>query len=94
MEPERKNIKETSSLSQSRKGPQRCYGATRNPENTADYKLVTHTLTLSDTLQGLAIKYGVTVNILSSVKSLRFSSSIMINFEPVNVICNLIFKFP
>lgn len=63
MEPERRHIKETSSLSKSRKGPKTCYGATRNPESTADYKLVTHKLSLSDTLQGLAIKYGVTVSI-------------------------------
>lgn len=63
MEPERRKIKETSSLSQSRKGPKTCYGATRNPESPADYKIIAHDLTLSDTLQGLAIKYSVTVRI-------------------------------
>ena len=71
MDGERKSIKETSSLSQSRKGSKRCYGATRNPESTADYKLVTHTLTLTDTLQGLAIKYGVTVSIMTAVSFLN-----------------------
>ena len=82
MEPERRNIKETSSLSQSRKGPQTCYGATRNPENAADYKLVTHTLTLSDTLQGLAIKYGVTVSILSQAEFFVLGFSNIVNFKP------------
>ena len=83
MEPERRNTKETSSLSQSRKGPKTCYGATRNPENPADYKLITHDLTLFDTLQGLAIKYGVTVSIL-------FSRSFILTFN--NVIDFGIFK--
>lgn len=62
MEPERRKIKETSSLSQSRKGPKTCYGATRAPQSAPDYKLVPHTLEPSDTLQGIAIKYGVTVS--------------------------------
>lgn len=62
MEAEGRQIKETSSLSQSRKGPKTCYGATRKPEsNTTDFKLVAHQVLLNDTLQGLAIKYGVTV---------------------------------
>ena len=84
MEPARRNIKETSSLSQSRKGPQTCYGATRNPENPADYKLVTHTLTLSDTLQGLAIKYGVTIEQIRRVNKLWSNDNIHI-FKTINI---------
>ena len=80
MEPERRIIKETSSLSQSRKGPKTCYGATRNPENTADYKLVTHNMTLSDTLQGLAIKYDVTVSILYT-KCFILTFNNVLNFD-------------
>ena len=84
MEPERRNIKETSSLSQSRKGPQTCYGATRNPENPPDYKLVAHTLTLSDTLQGLAIKYGVTIEQIRRVNKLWTNDNIHI-FKTINI---------
>lgn len=69
MEPEKRLVKETSSLSQSRKGPKTCYGATRNPKSPTDYKLVTHNLTLTDTLQGLAIKYGVSVSTLRPTRN-------------------------
>lgn len=77
MEAEKKPIKETSSLSKSRKGPKTCYGATRNPESTADYKLVTHNLTFSDTLQGLAIKYDVTVEQIRRVNKLWINDNIL-----------------
>ena len=41
----------------------RSYGATRKPEHSpCDYKTVRHVLAPGDTLQGLAIKYKVTVS--------------------------------
>ncbi|XP_046856989.1 lysM and putative peptidoglycan-binding domain-containing protein 1-like isoform X2 [Xenia sp. Carnegie-2017] len=77
MEAEGRQIKETSSLSQSRKGPKTCYGATRKPEsNTTDFKLVAHQVLLNDTLQGLAIKYGVTVEQIRRVNKLWINDNI------------------
>lgn len=55
-------VSEKSSLSQSFEAP-KCYGTTRNPmQPQCDVKLIGHVLHPSDTLQGLAIKYGVTVS--------------------------------
>lgn len=85
MERKKRSIKETSSLSQSRQGPKTCYGATRNPElNKADYKLVAHQLTSSDTLQGLAIKYGVTVEQIRRVNKLWTNDNIVI-YKTLNI---------
>ena len=53
---------EKSSLSESIEAP-KCYGTTRNPlQPQCDVKLIGHVLEATDTLQGLAIKYGVTVS--------------------------------
>lgn len=53
---------ETSSLSDSVEAP-KSYGTTRNPLlPQCDVKLIGHVLETTDTLQGLAIKYGVTVS--------------------------------
>ena len=52
---------EKSSLSESCEGP-KCYGSTRNPlQPQCDVKWIGHVLEETDTLQGVAIKYGVTV---------------------------------
>ena len=52
---------EKSSLSESFEGP-KCYGSTRNPlQPQCDVKWIGHVLEETDTLQGVAIKYGVTV---------------------------------
>ena len=52
---------EKSSLSESFEAP-KSYGTTRNPlQPQCDVKLIGHVLEVTDTLQGLAIKYGVTV---------------------------------
>lgn len=52
---------EKSSLSGSFEGP-KCYGSTRNPlQPQCDVKWIGHVLEETDTLQGVAIKYGVTV---------------------------------
>lgn len=52
---------EKSSLSESFEAP-KCYGTTRNPlQPQCEVKLIGHILEATDTLQGLAIKYGVTV---------------------------------
>lgn len=54
---------ERSSLSESIEAP-KSYGATRNPlQPQCDVKLIGHVVEPTDTLQGLAIKYGVTVRI-------------------------------
>lgn len=54
---------ERSSLSESTEAP-KSYGATRNPlQPQCDVKLIGHVVEPTDTLQGLAIKYGVTVRI-------------------------------
>ena len=42
---------------------QRCYGSTRTDHNFSDSKLISHRLERGDTLQGLAVKYGVTVSL-------------------------------
>ena len=53
---------ERSSLSDSFEAP-KSYGTTRNPLlPQCDVKLIGHVLETTDTLQGLAIKYGVTVS--------------------------------
>lgn len=53
---------EKSSLSESFEAP-KSYGTTRNPlQPQCDVKLIGHVLEATDTLQGLAIKYGVTVS--------------------------------
>ena len=59
----RKNqVSEKSSLSDSLEAP-KSYGTTRNPlQPQCDIKLIGHVLVSTDTLQGLAIKYGVTVS--------------------------------
>ncbi|XP_028402597.1 lysM and putative peptidoglycan-binding domain-containing protein 2-like [Dendronephthya gigantea] len=90
MEPERRSIKETSSLSKSRKGPRTCYGATRQPESSADYKLAVHSLDQSDTLQGLAIKYGVTVEQIRRVNKLWTNDNIHI-LKTLNIPVKLTF---
>lgn len=58
----RKNeASETSSLSESIEAP-KSYGATRNPLQTqCDVRLIGHVVEPTDTLQGLAIKYAVTI---------------------------------
>lgn len=58
----RKNqASERSSLSDSFEAP-KSYGTTRNPlQPQCDVKLIGHVVESTDTLQGLAIKYGVTV---------------------------------
>lgn len=54
-------MSEKSSLSQSFDAP-KCYGTTRNQlQPQCEVKLIGHVLQATDTLQGLAIKYGVTV---------------------------------
>lgn len=56
---------EKSSLSGSYEAP-KSYGATRKPlQPPCDFKLIGHVVEASDTLQGLAIKYGVTVCIFT-----------------------------
>lgn len=59
----RKNqASETSSLSDSFEAP-KSYGTTRNPlQPQCDVKFIGHVLEITDTLQGLAIKYGATVS--------------------------------
>ena len=53
---------EKSSLSESFEGP-KSYGSTRNPlQPQCDVKWIGHVLEETDTLQGVAIKYGVTVS--------------------------------
>ena len=53
---------EKSSLSESFEAP-KSYGTTRNPlQPQCEVKLIGHVLEETDTLQGLAIKYGVTVS--------------------------------
>ena len=54
-------VSEKSSLSESFEAP-KSYGTTRNPlQPQCEVKLIGHVLDETDTLQGLAIKYGVTV---------------------------------
>ena len=56
-------VSEKSSLSESLEAP-KSYGTTRNPlQPQCDVKLIGHVLEATDTLQGLAIKYGVSVSI-------------------------------
>ena len=62
---------ETSSLSESFEAP-KSYGATRKPlQPPCDYKVVSYELLEGDTLQGIAIKFEVTVS--SSVIFLSYS---------------------
>lgn len=61
-------VSEKSSLSESFEAP-KSYGTTRNPlQPQCEVKLIGHVLEATDTLQGLAIKYGVTVSKACSKK--------------------------
>lgn len=67
---------EKSSLSESFEAP-KCYGTTRNPlQPQCEVKLIGHILEATDTLQGLAIKYGVTVEQLRRVNKIWANDNI------------------
>lgn len=67
---------ERSSLSESIEAP-KSYGATRNPlQPQCDVKLIGHVVEPTDTLQGLAIKYGVTVEQLKRANKIWANDNI------------------